>query len=56
MICPCRHGVKFDVAAVNGKVVITSQEEYFPECYEGDCPYYDYIGACKAIDRELEDS
>lgn len=56
MICPYRHGMKFDVGAVNGKVVITSQEEFYPECYEDDCPYWDYFGKCKAIENGMEDS
>ena len=55
MICPYRHGVKMDLATMNGKVVVTSQEEYYPECYEEECPYYDYAGTCRLVESELGD-
>lgn len=55
MICPYRHGVKMDVEVINGKAVVTSQEEFYPECYKSECPYYDYTGSCRAIESELGD-
>ena len=53
MVCPCRTAIRFEVASVGGKAVVKSQEQYFPECYEEECPYYDYPDTCKAIDDEL---
>ena len=54
MVCPYRSGVKFEIAEVGNKTVITSQEEYYPECYEEECPYWEYTG-CQLITKELED-
>ena len=54
MVCPYRSGVKFEIEMADTKPVITSQEEYYPKCYEGECPYWDYTG-CQLITKVLED-
>ena len=57
MKCPFRNGVKFDLKKVgdSNSIVITSQEEYYPECYEEECPYYEYPNGCAAVDKEIGD-
>lgn len=53
MKCPFRNGVKFEYKGAEGRIVVTSQEEYYPDCYEEDCPYYSYPNGCAAVDKEI---
>ena len=53
MKCPFRNGVKYELKNAGDSIVVTSQEEYYPECYGNDCPYYIYSGRCAAIEKEL---
>lgn len=53
MVCPYRQAVKMDVQDVGGKIVVAGHEEYYPECYGNDCPYYIYSGRCAAIEKDL---
>ena len=56
MKCPFRNGVKFDLKKVMDSVVVTSQEEYYPDCYEEECPYYLYPNGCAAVDKEISEN
>lgn len=53
MICPFRNGVQYELKNVGDSVVITRQEEYYPKCYEEDCPYYTYPDGCAAVNKEI---
>lgn len=53
MICPFRTGMKSEATEINDKVVITKQEEFYPECYEGKCPYYTYPDTCELANKEI---
>ena len=53
MICPFRTGVNFETEEVGNKIVIRSQEEYYPECYQEDCPYYQFPNGCGIVEKEL---
>ena len=55
MVCPFRKGSTFNVQVIGGKPVLCSAEEMFPKCYEEECPYYDYYGKCRAVEKELEE-
>ena len=55
MICPFRTGMKFDIHKIGDSAVIKSQEEYYPPCYEEDCPYYEYPNGCAAVNKEISD-
>lgn len=52
MICPFRNGIAYDIKVFNTTPVVVSQEEFYPKCYEEECPYYDYYNKCKAIDDD----
>lgn len=55
MVCPMRRALKNEVEVVNGVAVIKGWEEYYPECYEGKCPYYTYPDTCEAVNKDLEE-
>lgn len=59
MKCPFRCGIRFDyeVVGVNSKSVKTSddyietaQHAVFEDCYEDECPFYNYSG-CSRIEE-----
>ena len=56
MNCPFRVNVEMDYETrmADGKTVIVQvgQREEYPECYQGDCPFYNYLGFCKRTDLE----
>ena len=52
MICPFRNKTTYEIKEIAGAPVLVGQEESYPECYENDCPYYDYYDGCKAIENE----
>ena len=55
MICPFRNGVKYDIHKIGDNAVIKNQEEYYPDCYEDECPYYNaYNNVCEAVLKELD--
>lgn len=49
MICPYRLNISYEYINVNSVCVVKEQKEEFPECYECDCPFYDYYGNCTRI-------
>lgn len=53
MVCPFRTAVKSDVKEINDKIVVTKQEEYYPECYEYKCPYFAYPDTCNLANKEI---
>ena len=53
MICPFRNGIAYEVKKIVDTAIITKQEEYYPECYEEECPYYSYPNGCEAVNKEI---
>lgn len=59
MKCPFRVGVKFDYELVGpGKqktsdnYIEIAQHATYEDCYEGECPYYNYAGSCERIEDD----
>ena len=52
MICPFRIDVDYEYCEIDGTLVISRQRQVYPECEEGDCPYYDWGGACERTSEE----
>ena len=58
MICPFRVGAEFRYKVImnkdgNDDYLQTEQRAVYPECYEGECPFYDDLfdgaGRCTRI-------
>lgn len=58
MICPFRVGAEFEYRAITDKdgnkdYLQTEQRAVYPECYGGECPFYDELfdgtGKCLRI-------
>lgn len=52
MRCPFRLSVSFEYVKVDGTesdYLEKSQLQEYPECYENECPYFDYHGNCDRI-------
>lgn len=54
MVCPFRTAWKYELEEVGGlRPTVTYQEQVFPECYEEECPYYEYPNGCAAVNKEI---
>ena len=52
MVCPFRVDIDFEYCEINENVMMAAQKETFPECMEGECPYYDWNGSCKRVEED----
>lgn len=55
MKCPFRSGIKYDIAAYDKVVAVKKTEEFYPDCYEEECPYYEYPNGCAAVNKEISE-
>ena len=55
MICPFRVGAEFEYSVIvnadgNNDYLQKKQKAVYPECYEGDCPFYEeFFGTKKCL-------
>jgi len=61
MKCPFRAIKEYEYAKDRTKegdrILLKSETENWPECYENDCPYYIYgvvKGGCELVERECQ--
>lgn len=52
MICPFRTVLVTNYEVMEEELVVVSEEEQFPQCYEGKCPFFEYPNCCTQAQSE----